>query len=107
MKRGDVVRLKEKMGSGYGHEGHVSMYTDAQLKKIESLVYLENFSFNIKNMEQSVMKYEENALVLDIRDVHKDGDGIDVIWNRFVKVLTTGGSIGWLQKERLERIIKY
>lgn len=106
MKCGDMVRLKEKMGSGYGHEGHVSMYTDVQMKKIESLVYLENYSFNFKSAEQPVMGYEETALILDMKDVHKDGDGIDVIWNRFVKVLTNKGSIGWLPKARLERIFK-
>jgi hypothetical protein len=106
MKPGDMVRLREKMGSGYGHEDHVVMYTDAQMKKIESLVYLENYSFNFKGSEQPAMGYEETALVLGMKDVHKDGNGIDVIWNRFVKVLTNGGSIGWLPKIRLERIFK-
>lgn len=107
MQRGDMVRLKENSGSIRAKDGYVIMYTDQQMSKIEGMVYLENYaSFDLGVNKQTYISYDELAVIIDTRDIHKDGDGIDVIWNRFIKVLTSGGRLGWISKGRLERVFE-
>ena len=97
MKRGDLVKLKSRLRDQY-----ISVYDDQQILKLEAWIYLENYAPNLK-----VKRYQLNdevAIVLGAKDIHKDGNGIDIIWNRFIKILFNSGIIGWVQKDVLTKI---
>lgn len=98
MLKGDLVKLKSRL-----RDEHAFMYTDDQLRRLEAWIYLENYSPNFK-INQRFMLRNEVAVVLDFKDIHKDGAGVDVIWNRFVKIMTCGGCIGWTQRNFLVKI---
>ena len=104
MQRGDMVKLKDSVGTTHARDGYVIMYTDEQMLKIVGTVYLENYTLSPSSNPQAMIAYEDVAVVLDMKNVYKDGDGIDVVWNRFVKVLTSRGKLGWIAKSRVERI---
>jgi len=102
MKRGDLVKLKDAL-----KDSQVLMYTDQHMKKMEALIYLENFSFDFRETgDQSSMKFGESAVVLDARDIFKDANGADVIWNRFVKIVTSNGICGWVPRSFLTKVFK-
>lgn len=99
MQRGDLVKLKERL-----RDSHVVMYTDVQMKRMEALIYIEHYTFNITEDNQAHMAPEDSAVILDTRDIHKDGDGVDVIWNRFAKIVTSSGAHGWVPRSYLTKV---
>lgn len=99
MQRGDLVKLKERL-----RDSPVVMYTDIQMKRMEALIYIEHYTFNIVEDIQALMNPEDSAVILETRDIHKDGNGVDVIWNRFVKVVTSGGANGWVPRSYLTKV---
>jgi hypothetical protein len=80
------------------------VYTDDQIKRIEALIYIEHYSFNIVLPDQTKMSPDETAIILETRDIHKDGNGVDVIWDRYVKVVTNGGAVGWVPRSYLTKV---
>jgi hypothetical protein len=101
-----MVRLKENSGPIRSRDGFVVMYTDQQMSKIEGMVYIENYSFDLGGGKETFIFYDDLAVVIDMRDIHKDGNGIDVIWHRFIKVLTNSGKLGWISRKWLERVFE-
>jgi hypothetical protein len=103
MKRGDLVKLRDML-----KHSSVLIYTDSQIAQLEANIYLENFSFNlnISEQQQVFMHFDESAIILELKDIYKDGDGIDVLWGRFVKIITSNGNYGWIQRSYLTKVFK-
>jgi hypothetical protein len=99
MQRGDLVKLKERL-----RDSQVFMYTDAQMKRMEALIYIEHYTLNIVEDNQACMSSEDSAVVLEMRDIHKDGNGVDIVWNRFVKIVASNGMLGWVPRSYLTKV---
>ena len=99
MQRGDLVKLKERL-----RDSQVFMYTDTQMKRMEALIYIEHYTFNIVEDNQACMSSEDSAVILQMRDIHKDGNGVDIVWDRFVKIVTSNGTLGWVPRSYLTKV---
>lgn len=97
MKKGDLVKIKSRLRDQY-----VSIYDDDQIYRLEAWIYLENYSPNLKVKQHHLS--EQVAVVLEMKDIYKDGNGINIVWNRFVKVIMSSGLCGWIHRDLLTKI---
>lgn len=97
MQKGDLVKIKSRL-----RDQAISVYDDKQILRLEAWIYLENYSPNIQT--ESRRFGNDVAIVLDTKDIHKDGNGIDIIWDRFVKVIFSSGTYGWVQRDFLTKM---
>lgn len=96
MKVGDLVKIKNR-----SRDQELILYDDVQFIKLQAWIYLENYSPPVKFNRYRLG--DEIAIVLEMKDVYKDGDGIDIMWDRFVKIITSSGIYGWIQKDYLTK----
>ncbi len=102
MQRGDLVRLKKISGTVFGHEGQAVIFSDLQLRRLEVLVHGDLHSLYSKDKNHSFLCFGEVAIVLDTKNIFKN----EIIWNSFIKVVTSKGFVGWISKEHLTHIFK-
>lgn len=98
MTIGDLVKIKERL-----KEDQVFIYSDDQMKRMEALIYLENYN-PIRTKNQLTMNKKEYAIILGEKDIHKDSGPVDVVWNRFVKIISSSGKLGWIQRGYLTKV---
>jgi hypothetical protein len=103
MKRGDLAKIKKNRLNSPKFD-RIFLFSDRQIKKIQNYIYLENYTFRFKDDECQFIHVNEIVLILDHKDLYKDSNGADILWDRFLKVISSSGLSGWVYRSHLEKI---